>query len=411
MPDNHPHGPSDTYTQGIPRQDSDPPLGNVSSPAEKFLRAMAKILVDRALYPENHPKIMASMNDLHQLLENLFIEKDHRIFVFIEDQIYIDDRLIKGDANQAAIAQIFTDKGIEVLTLLTGLKQEELHLFVEYLAAPKTENVALPRFQSHFITLGKLALEEDGKTKIMPSLQNLNMAIHKNGKAENRYSEETKVLRDLYLDWSGVQTALIKNVGKIMLTLETSLFSNMSSLIPLAELKSYDEYTYVHAINIAILTMAQAEAQGYSKEAIHAFGTGAMLHDVGKTEVAVKVLHKQGKLTEAEFEQMKSHPTRGAMMLLGFPEIPRVAAIVAYEHHLKYNCSGYPTMKQSRPQHIASRFTAIADQFDAMRSNRPYRDAMAPKKILEIMEDGKGAEIDPGLFDEFLVLIKNRKVI
>jgi HD-GYP domain-containing protein (c-di-GMP phosphodiesterase class II) len=179
-------------------------------------------------------------------------------------------------------------------------------------------------------------------------------------------------------------------------------------MIPLAELKSYDEYTHVHAINLSILTMAQAESLGYAKEAIHAFGMGALLHDVGKTQVAVDVLHKAGKLTPEEQEQMQTHPVHGAAQLLRHPEIPRVAVIVAYEHHLKYDRSGYPKLTRDRPQHIASRLAAVADHYDAMRSNRPYRDAMEPAQIFEIMEKNKGKDLDPELVDHFFAMMKSR---
>ena len=130
-----------------------------------------------------------------------------------------------------------------------------------------------------------------------------------------------------------------------------------------------------------------------------------------KAQVSREVLHKQGKLTVQEFEEMKSHTALGAKALLQHPEVPPVAVIVAYEHHLKYDGNGYPAMTRKRRPHIASRIISISDQFDAMRSNRPYRDAMPAEKIVAIMEQNKGTDLDPTLLEHFLGLLKARKVI
>lgn len=379
--------------------------------AEKFLRGMAKILRDRKLYPKSHPQITAGITALHTLLQDMYIDRDHCVFVFIDDQVYIDDLLVSGELNQADIAHLFLDNQIEALTLHKGLILDELWRFLDYISHSEDEEKAPPLFHSPHITIGKLSIGKNGKKQVIPISKDQKVVVSRGRINQARYSEETKKLEDIYLDGKCLKNTLIGNIGTIMQTLETSLFANIKSFIPLGDLKSYDEYTYVHAINISILTMAQAEFLGYSKEAIHAFGVGAMLHDVGKTKIALEVLNKEGKLTEEEFEEMKSHSVRGAMLLLEFPEIPRVAAIVAYEHHLKYDGRGYPELKQKRPLHIASRLTSIGDQFDAMRSNRSYRSAMEPDKILEIMNSEKGKSIDPELFEKFLSLIKSRKMI
>ncbi|MFQ5949559.1 MAG: HD-GYP domain-containing protein, partial [Nitrospiria bacterium] len=367
--------------------------------AEQFLKAITKVLRDRALYPKDHPQVLAKMTDLHTALQHLFSGRNERTFVFIEDQIYIDDLLIgRGDENLSDIARLFLEKQVEVLTLREGLSMDELRSFADVLSASRNEKGEKQNFQSLHLTSGKLKLQKKEGEQVSPILKNLGAAIPKTDLKQVRFREEGKVLKDIYVDWKTAEKGFVKNVGKIMEVLEKSLFANFNSLIPLGSLKSYDEYTYVHAINLSILTMAQAQCWGFSKEAIHAFGIGAVLHDVGKTEVPVEVLHKSGRLTEEEFSEMKSHPLRGAILLLQYPEIPRVAAIIAFEHHLRYDLKGYPAIKHNHPQHIGSRLTALSDQFDAMRSNRPYRDALKADQILEIMEKDKGTGLDPDLF-------------
>ncbi len=377
--------------------------------SERFLRAMSKVLTDRTLYPANHPQAMAGLAALRAVIGDLFAERDERTFVVIDDQIFADDRLLGGRGKGAAdLAATLRERGVEVLTLRRGLTADEIQSLVDVLAAPRTKDADKPHFRSEHITLGDVAIEDTGSTVIPGAVQDLGFAISKSSR-QPHLDDAAKILRDTYVDWTTIQDVVIGHVERIMLTLEKSLYANFQSFIPLAELKAYDEYTHVHAINLSILTMAQAESLGFPKAAVHAFGLGALLHDVGKTQVSVDVLHKAGKLTPEEQEEMKTHPIHGAAQLLKHPEIPKVAAIVAYEHHLKYDRTGYPTLTRDRPQHVASRLTAVADHFDAMRSNRPYRDAMEPEQIYEIMQNNKGKDLDPVLVDHFFAFMKSRK--
>jgi putative nucleotidyltransferase with HDIG domain len=382
------------------------------SPEEKFLRAFLRVLRDRAMYPENHPQVLNASSSLQGTLPELFTERPERTFVFIEDQVFVDDRLLTHtQTNPADVVRIFRERRVDALILRQGLSWTEFCSFLDYLSTSKLEESQRLSFHSPHIDIGDLsATAGESAPAVSPVIQDLGVAIARSSN-KARFGDESKIMQDIYTDWNNAQEALVTLVDRVMQALERGLFDNYQSFIPLGELKSYDEYTYVHAINLAILTMALAESIGCSREAVHAFGVGALLHDVGKTQVSVAVLHKQGQLTPEEFEEMKKHPIRGAATLLQYPEIPPVAAIVAYEHHLKYDGTGYPTMKQQRKQHLASRLTAIADQFDAMRSNRPYRDAMPPEKIFEVMHQSRGTGIDPELLDHFIAFMKPRKII
>jgi len=381
-------------------------------PAEQFLRILTKTLRDRTLYPKNHPQLIKTMEHFKEGFQTLFQEEDKRTFAFIEDQIYIDDCLMtSNDKSPSDINRIFHEHMVEILILRKGLPLTEISSLLEFLSSPIDPESGTTPFQSPHIEMGQLTVDSGKETTQNPLMKDLGFAISKSTLNAAKFSEESSALRDIYMDWDMAQDVLVKSVNGIMQSLEKALFQNFNSFIPFKELKSYDEYTHVHAINLSILTMAQAQSLGFSKEAIHAFGMGALLHDVGKTQVSVKVLHKDGKLTDEEFAEMQKHPLEGAMLLLRYPEVPKIAAIVAYEHHLKYNCTGYPTMKQERPQHIASRLTAISDQFDAMRSNRPYRAAMEAEKIIGIMQKNKGTDLDPILVDHFVGFIKSRRVM
>ena len=384
-----------------------------AGPEEKFLRALSKLLRDRVMYPEKHPQILLDVSTLQGAVPFLFENRPERIFVFIDDQIFVDDRRLTNASTQPPdVVKIFRDKKIDALILRKGLGWEELDSFLNRLLSSNTpDNTPRPALHSPNIDIRRLASKDGEKPIVHSDLQGPDSPASKSPLNIARFSDETKIIRDIYTEWDAPHGAQVSMVFKIMNVLEKGLYEHYQSFIPLADLKSYDEYTYVHAINLAILTMAQAESFGMPREAVRAFGVGALLHDVGKTHVPVDILNKQGQLTPEEFEEMKKHPVLGATVLLQYPEVPPIAAIVAYEHHLKYDGSGYPPMKQKRMPHIASRFTSISDQFDAMRSNRPYREGMPPEKIFEVMQENRGTALDPNLLDHFIAFMKSRKII
>jgi putative nucleotidyltransferase with HDIG domain len=390
---------------------------NQISPEETFLRALSRLISDRELYPQKHPQIIADTSALETRLFPLFEKEPERVFVFIEDQIFINDQLLNNANNMPDILKIFHDRKIDALILRQGVSWEEFEYFLNSFLLSREEGSSKSDFSSPNIETKELIAGKGitGKGPKDPSslIQNWSASAEqvKGALKKERFGDEAKMVQDIYMDWNTAQKALGSLVVKIMNVLEKGLFQNHKSFIPLADLKAFDEYTYVHAINLAILTMAQAESMNFPKDVIHAFGIGALLHDVGKTQVPLHILNKQGQLTPEEFDQIKKHPVRGAFILLQYPEIPRIATIIAYEHHLKYDGTGYPLITQKRIPHISSRIAAISDQFDALRSNRSYREALPPEKILEIMHESRGTGLDPLLLDHFMVLLKSRKVI
>ena len=116
---------------------------------------------------------------------------------------------------------------------------------------------------------------------------------------------------------------------------------------------------------------------------------GAVLHDLGKRDIASEILNKPGKLTEAEFDVIREHPAAGARALLQMKDVPEVAVIIAYEHHMHLDGTGYPDARGRAP-HLCSQIVQLADVYDAMRTHRPYRPAMSLDQTTRIMREGLG---------------------
>jgi HD-GYP domain-containing protein (c-di-GMP phosphodiesterase class II) len=174
------------------------------------------------------------------------------------------------------------------------------------------------------------------------------------------------------------------------------------ALLPLAQMKSFDEYTYTHTVNVAMLAAALAEAIGFSPRQISELTLAAVMHDIGKRLIPVSILNKPGKLTPEQCEIMKRHPVDGARILLATPGMPDIAPIVAFEHHMYLDGSGYPLHQAHTNPHLCSQIVQIADVFDALCTNRPYRPAMPIEQAAEYLDTMAGRLLQPQLTALFL---------
>jgi putative nucleotidyltransferase with HDIG domain len=170
----------------------------------------------------------------------------------------------------------------------------------------------------------------------------------------------------------------------------------------LTALKKYDNYTFTHMVNVSVLAMSQARALNLEGTLLREFGFAALMHDIGKVNTPLDILNKPDKLTKDEFEVMKQHVVDGAHILRKTPEMPALAPIVAFEHHLKQDLSGYPENIGSRSLNLCTMIVSIADVFDALRSNRPYRQGMASDRIRAIMDERDSPAFNQKLLKRFV---------
>jgi putative nucleotidyltransferase with HDIG domain len=212
--------------------------------------------------------------------------------------------------------------------------------------------------------------------------------------------------------WEGVvgrRQLDFEAVEVMVMAVSRTLEDSAAAMLPLAELKSHDDYTVAHVTNVALLTTALAEALGFPAHSLREISLAALLHDVGKLRVPAEVLNQTGRLSDAQRAMIMRHPEDGARILLATPGVPELAVIVAFEHHLHHDGGdGYPQVPKSWTVSLASEMTHIADVFDALRSNRPYRAGMARDRIAAIMGRDAGTVFDPELVDVFLNVVVPR---
>jgi HD-GYP domain-containing protein (c-di-GMP phosphodiesterase class II) len=174
------------------------------------------------------------------------------------------------------------------------------------------------------------------------------------------------------------------------------------AIMNLMDIKSFDDYTFTHNINVATLSLLIGVAIGLDKKELNDLGTGALLHDVGKLKIPLSILNKDGKLTDQEFAEMKMHPQYGYEILNKSKGISERSRIVALQHHEKFQGGGYPRKLKGTEINLFARICAIADVYDALTTDRPYRVAMSPYEAMKILNSGIDNHFDPKLLTSFI---------
>jgi HD-GYP domain-containing protein (c-di-GMP phosphodiesterase class II) len=181
--------------------------------------------------------------------------------------------------------------------------------------------------------------------------------------------------------------------------------------VPQVPLPGMADYVAVHALNVALLSMAFAEYLGLPANDVLDLGMAGLLHDIGMVTVPVELLGKPAQLEPEERELIKQHPVAGATVIVQAEASLQLAAVVAYEHHLRPDGSGYPQLRYPRSAHYASRLVQLADVYDALSSPRPFRQPWPHDIILSFVGSRAGDEFDPELARGFAELLQRTPVI
>jgi putative nucleotidyltransferase with HDIG domain len=280
---------------------------------------------------------------------------------------------------------------VDQLTFRRGIDREELSAFLDDLAFE--EHDGRPLCAGPHIGLGFLRQScwDSEREETYASTD----------RCASFAQQAADALPSLWLGTGGPREIDAGLLADIVSGIRKAVHNTRSAMIPLAPLKKHDEYTFVHTINVAILSTSVGEALGLQPRTLHALTVAALLHDVGKQVIPQQILEKQGRFTEEEFRVMRMHTVEGARILLNTPGVPELAPIVAYEHHARGDGGGYPKMPPDWKLNLASRIVQMADVFDALRTTRPYRAGLPVPRVVEVMRRDIGNSIDADLLRIF----------
>lgn len=346
------------------------------------------------LYPSNHPQIINFVDRLYSKLLQIFkTTSELEVFIIDQDIVFSGKPLSNPGPVGRAFVNLLKARAVDRIVLVSGVTKSQLIQFLSELASVEATGLSS---KTH-IKIGNIRLDSSNEAQdgALDSVFNI-------WTFQNRAETE---LRALYGSIHGNDTINAIQAKKLAADFISTFNQSKHPLKYLSSIKFEDEYTYVHTINVGLLTMSLAEYLGFKGKDLVEVTFAALMHDVGKMTIPDAILNKPGPLNEEERSIMESHPIRGAQYIGQQENMSRLTMLAALEHHIKYDGSGYPFIDTHWTPHIVSQMISVADIYDALRSRRPYRAPLGHEEIVKILRRESGGALNPELVEQFIAMV------
>jgi len=361
---------------------------------QAILSDLVQLFQAVSVYPESHQYVKEPLVRLHRRLQ----EEAHRLgklsIGFLGDQVVIDQiPFLATTTGVRRLIRKMNARGIEKVEIGEGIDVEELKRFILLVSCAPPD---APEGEWRSLVFGQITGLGEA-VPVDPTGGDFDPHV-----LDGAAKVLKEVLRSAAVDSN---RAGVGDGRDIVATVMKALREEEFLVDRILRLQAHDDYTVTHSLNVCVLVVAQATRLGFPNAAIHDAGLAALLHDIGKELVSGEILNKRGKLNGEEFARISLHPSLGAAQLKKLALDTDLPMIVCYEHHVRYNRSGYPKVRYTEALHPVSLMTQVADVYDALRTYRPYRPSLDQETTLGILREGRGTEFDPVFLDRFLQMV------
>jgi putative nucleotidyltransferase with HDIG domain len=364
---------------------------------DELLRRFASGVRAAQLYAAEHPLLsrnieglISALNALHQHAPSI------PVGIVGNELVVADTPMARTSAGMAELIKRLRDHKIERIAFERGITAAEAGAFVHAVAALGNRADSAERtLQSPHIRIGRITADDRQTGGVVSDMAAIRQLY-------------TNAVQAAETAWDSAAEEGMPDVPAALQTVEglaDAVSQNRTALMALTAMRNYDNYTFTHMVNVSILTMGQARALGIEGRLLREFGLSALMHDIGKVRTPKEILNKPDKLTDDEFAIMRRHTVDGAEILRRTPEMPILAPVVAFEHHLRSDGSGYPFGIKRSSLNVATILCSIADVYDAMRSQRAYQQAFPTDRILAVLQRSDGKQFDQNLVRRFVQLL------
>lgn len=365
-----------------------------------FLHSLAQALSTMTLYSPRHPACVSAADASFERLKELVKTGEFR-FSFLGEAVVANERALH-ELHAWPWSARFNDLGVQRLELDNGATRNSFGEFLEEMVTrlmsgrpPNAELGGSKRgIRWGLLQIDQTDLQEDDEDR------------HKRQPDWKQYrlGEEVDVVRAIYqrAQQGGIP---LDDVETVVASLSVAMHAEGELLLPVLEFAGHDQYNALHAVNVALLGMTLGEQLGMASFDVQAVGNAGLLHDIGIAGLPEELLGKPA-LTADDRAVIERHPEIGARMLFARSAMFDLAAIVAFEHHMRPDGLGYPRTRLPREMHYVSKIIAVCDVYDALRTPRAHRPAWTAQRALQFVEEGAGSMFDAGIARAFIAMMR-----
>ncbi len=375
--------------------------------AHGLLGALRRAVRHMSLYPSGHPSTIETLSAGAAAAEEVAGGSGEVVLTLLEDALYLD-RTLLGHASLEfnGLMREMQQRGIDSITFIVPVMPADVGDLAAFIAGVSDD---VPAGSTVRLNERPLSLTE---------LPNQELAG-----LRSSYAGSLDVLRAIGVAVRGDVDFGMGAVADAVESLISQTLEQPGASLLLSTVKSHDEYTFYHSVNTCILSLAMGRLVGLDENRLRVLGTGALLHDIGKIGVPQGVLRNPGRLKGGDWDLIKRHPQEGAQSILAASGAGQeVASAIAFEHHARFDGTGYPKIGHSdghghghngnghkprsgRELHFFSRLVSISDTYDAITTRRSYRRAETPTRALNVILNGAATSYDPDFVRAFIHLM------
>jgi HD-GYP domain-containing protein (c-di-GMP phosphodiesterase class II) len=393
-----------TQTQLLHSENHLQPLGRA---LVTTLNASAQSL---RLYPVENATVQNVVEELRKIIARVHEREAVFDLRLVGDFIFLNDARLRLDlSDYAAFAQVtslFSRHGVGDIEIDDAVDRRDLARVISLMIMePAKEDGAYERLQAKLAAAG---MQHIRLGAARPELHEPPQHTDDRAKeiAKQTYFQSVHVAKEVLTDMRMGRAVNLRRVKRAVQSIVDQVLNNETSMIGMTTLRDYDEYTFTHSVNVCIFCVVLGQKLGLSKVQLYELGLGALFHDIGKMRIDPAIVNKAEGLNEDEWFQIQQHPTEGVLALFsmrGLSELPYRAMLLAYEHHMKVDLTGYPKNKRHRYPTLFSRIVQTVDGFDAATSKRSYQhQPWPPDEVMREMRENRRRGYDPLLVKAFI---------
>jgi HD-GYP domain-containing protein (c-di-GMP phosphodiesterase class II) len=387
---------------------------------EEFIRTFYKLIQLAKIHEDNNQMLLECIKEFMQVIR-LLVDDDQITLQISRGNIYLqDEKLRYRRETDSLINNLFRYlekrnlSGLRFLSDIQDASAKEIIEFSRTLNTAEQQEYPLKWFVRQLEEKGfawvEIVYEQDALPEEQaPETDPQDQVQKRKERARISYFHALDSLTEVAEKISYQKKVGVRKSLRVIQNMVDLVMEDEPILLGLSTIRDYDDYTFTHSVNVAILSMCLGQRIGLSRTSLHRLGICGLFHDLGKLDIPIKIINQAGKLNQSEFDEIKKHTIHSVTQIIKLEaphDLKAKILLPPFEHHLKYDLSGYPKTNRKKSVSLFGRIITLADVFDAITSPRVYRNiAFTPDQALNIMLDGAGTDFDPILLKIFINML------